>query len=231
MKKEETIKKISCPNCNSENLKHHTKRSFCKECGAFFRPNKPYHGRNKRHPIKIKLQCALLYAQGYSVTELRKILNIEYIHKEVINRWLRKSCLTARPKPRLKDLVCPACNKKGYSVKDGYRLTTYGLKKDQRFLCRFCGSRFTLKGLIGVKKFPKPMRDDAVNYYFSDIVSLTDTSEYIKKKWGKRPDETTIWEWIYKKGLKTRGHFGNQYTRIEKTKLISVSPKAAQEKE
>lgn len=226
MKKEEIIKKISCPNCGSEDILVHTKHCHCNSCGAIFRPNKPYHGRNKRHPTKLKLECALLYAQGHSVTELRKMLKIEHIRPEVVRRWLRKSCLPVRPKPRLKDLVCPACHKKGYSVKDGYRLTTYGVKKDQRFLCRFCGSRFTLKGLIGVRKFSKPLRDDAVNYYFSDIVSLTDTADYIKRKYGKRPDETTIWDWIYKRGLKTRGHFGNQYTRSE----ISVSPKVAQEK-
>jgi len=211
MKKEETIS--SCPNCGSEKVRVQTKRCLCDKCGAVFRPNKPYRGRNKRHPIKTKLQSALLYAQGHSVTEIRKILDIEHIRREVINRWLRKSCLPARQKPRLKDMVCPFCKTKGKSVKDGFRLNYLGVKQDQRFLCRFCGSRFTLKGGIGVRKYPKPLRDDAVNYYFSDIVSLADTAEYIKEKYGKKPDETTIWGWINRRGLITRGHFGNQYTR------------------
>ncbi len=206
--------KQKCPNCNSENLHPQTKRTFCLDCGAVFRPNKPYMGRFKRHPKKLKDKVAILYSQGMTVTQIRHKLKIQHIARAVINRWLRKRGLPARPKPRLKDLECPICHKAGFSVKDGKRADSRGIPIEQRFLCRNCGSRYTLTRIIGQQKYSLKYQETAIKYYFEDFkTTLSKVADRMLKETGMRADETTIWEWIRKAGLKTRGHTGNQYTR------------------
>ena len=157
MKKVQTIESAlkimqKCPNCQSTNLHPQSKRTFCLDCGAIFRPNKPYRGRFKQHPEKLKNKVAYLYTQGFSVTDIRIKLSILHIPPETIRRWLRKRGLEARPKPRLKDMECPVCHKVGASVKDGHNLNSRGIKTEQRFLCRNCGSFFTLTRIIGQPK-------------------------------------------------------------------------------
>jgi len=214
------MKKVQkCPNCKSTNLHPQSKRTFCLDCGAIFRPNKPYRGRFKRHPEKLKNKVAYLYSQGLTVTQIRIKLSIQHISPVVIRRWLRKRGLNARPKPRLKDMECPVCHKVGASVKDGHNLDSRGIKTEQRFLCRNCGSLFTLSRVIGQPKYSRKYKEIAIKYYLEDSsTSLSKVADKMLEETGKRADETTIHAWIKKAGFKTRGHFGNQYTR--KTKLL-----------
>ena len=208
-----TMKKVSCPNCGSENIWVQHKRCICRDCNAVFRPFKPYRGKFKRYPDELKKKIAVLYSQGKTVTGIRKTLKIEHVNRVTINRWLRQQGLPARRRPRLKDIQCPSCHIRGESVRDGFVLNRYGIKQEQRFLCRFCGSHFTLTRIIGKKKYPETIRQEAIRYYLTSAsVTLKETAHYLNTQFQVNPDQTTIREWLIRHNVKPRGHRGNQHT-------------------